>query len=224
LWWFYHRHIKAWDDRNKTPWDTPSPYPHYSVLAFANTPFGMAQINPAECMPRNVYDSHHGFYGFRNRWQDTNDIVITQLTRKTRHRFRHGPDRNMSVWHHGLREKWGSLPGKPEHWQPAADGSAIVGAGDSWTAIDFSGASGAPGMLVMTGPGAPQGMTVEAAGRTYSFKFLTNGDVPEPTPADEAVAVGEQTVSMRDGKLVLGTFADPWQGPSDAARKAGARR
>ena len=71
------------------------------------------------------------------------DIVITQLTRKSPARFKHGPDRNMTIQHHGKKESWGSIPTNVTHWQPAADGSAIIGDGERWLAIDFSGASGA---------------------------------------------------------------------------------
>lgn len=51
LWWFYHHYMKAWDDENGVPWDTVSPYPHQAILAFVNTPFGLAPRDPAECMP-----------------------------------------------------------------------------------------------------------------------------------------------------------------------------
>ena len=208
IWWWYHRYVKDWDEENGTPWDTLSPYPHHSILALVNTPLDLDPVNPVECIPRCVRDTTHGFYGFRNRWQDENDIVITQLTRRSPARFKHGPDRSMTIQHHGKKESWGPIPATASHWQPAADGSAIIGDGKTCLAIDFSGASGADGMLVMTGPGSDQGETVEAGGRTYSLKFLHDG--PEPTPRVEGdkVVVGKQTVTMQDGKLVLGTFAD----------------
>ena len=207
LWWFYHQYVKKWDDENGFPWDTISPYPHQAVLTFVNTPFGMEPRNPAECMPRQVYDQTYGFFGFRNRWQDENDIVITQLTRRTPARFRHGPDRHMVIQHHGKKETWGSIPAKVTHWQPARDGSAVVGDANTFVAIDFSGASGAEGMMVMTGPGSPAGTVVEAGGTQFAFKFLTQGPVPTPRADGDQVLIGEQTVSQKDGQLVLGKFA-----------------
>jgi len=209
IWWFYRKYIKVWDDRNSTPWDTISPYPHHSILAFVNTPFDLKPVNPAKCMPRCVRDSVHGFYGFRNRWQDENDIVITQLAKRSPARFRHGPDRAMSIRHHGKKTGWGSLPADPTYWAPTSDGSAIVGSDKSCVAIDFSGASGADGMLVMTGSGAPRDTTVSAGGTTFSFKFLTAGAVPTPKAQGDKVVVGAQTVSFKDGKIVLGKMADP---------------
>jgi len=206
IWWWYHRYVKDWDAANGTPWDTLSPYPHHSVLAFVNTPFGLEPVSPAESIPRCVRDTAHGFYGFRNRWQDEVDIVITQLTRRSPARFKHGPDKSMTIQHHGKKENWGSIPAEATHWQPGTDGSAIIGDGQTWLAIDFSGASGADGMLVMIGPGSDSGRKVEAGGRTYVLKFLHDGPEPSPRAEGEQVVVGKQTIVMEDGKLVLGTF------------------
>ncbi len=184
-------------------------YPHHAVLAFVNTPFGTEPKNPAECMPRNVRDTRMGFYAFRNRWQDGDDIVITQLVRRSPARFRHGPDKALTIQHHGRRESWGTIPARASHWASADDGSAVVGDGESFLAIDFSGASGAPGMLVMTGSAATGDAVLTAGGRTYSFKFLLpeGGAVPQPMAVGEQVVVGEQIVGVRGGALFLGTFA-----------------
>ena len=119
----------------------------------------------------------------------------------------------MSIRHHGKKESWGSLPADATHWLPAADGSAIVGSDKACVAIDFSGASGADGMLVMTGPGAPAGTTVSAGGAKFSFKFLTAGTAPTPKAEGDKVVVGKQTVSFKDEKIVLGKMAGPWKGP-----------
>jgi len=216
--WFYEQHLRDHDAANGHPWDTPSPYPHHAILAFVNTPFELESVNPAEVMPRNVRDTQHHFFAFRNRWQDRNDIVISQLARKSPHRFRHGPDRAMKIWYHGKREEWGSIPGQVDHWQPAADGSAIIGGDGTWIAIDFSGASGVDGMIVMAGSGAAGGDASASAGEhTYQFKFLVGEGQTAPTPSAEGavVNVGEQTVSFAEGVLTLGTWAGPWQGPAE---------
>ncbi|MDP6523426.1 MAG: hypothetical protein QGH15_04315 [Kiritimatiellia bacterium] len=207
IWWFYHNYVKDWDDKNSTPWDTISPYPHHSILAFVNTPFGTEPIDPTECIPRNVRDTKYGFFGFRNRWKDEDDIVITQLARRTTARFRHGPDRNMIIRHHGKKESWGSIPSKVTDWRPGKDGSAVLGDGQTSVAIDFSGASGADGMLVMTGPGAPSDNVTKAGGHAFSLRFLTKGNTPTPKAQGNKVVIGKQTVSMQEGKLVLGVFA-----------------
>ncbi len=205
--WFYHEHLKDHDAKNKTPWDTPSPYPHHAILAFVNTPFDMKPVNPAKLLPRFVRDSRYGFYGFRNRWKDENDIVISQLARRTPNRFAHGPDEAMWIWHHGKREKWGSIPGKVSYWRPFADGSAILGGEGQSIGIDFSGASGVDGMIVLTGKTKHKGVSVTAGGVTYQFKFLTSGQSPTPRVDGNRVVVGKQIVSMKDGKLVLAQTA-----------------
>jgi hypothetical protein len=206
IWGFYHKYVKDWDDKNGTPWDTISPYPHHSILAFVNTPFGIKPVNPAACIPRCVRDSRHEFYGFRNRWQDENDIVITQLVKKSPARFRHDPDRSMRISHHGKKSSWGSIPSKTTTWIPGADGSAIIGSDKGCVAIDFSGASGADGMLVMTGSGAPKDGTLSAGGVKFSFKFLTAAAAPTPKVQGDKIVIGAQTVSFKDGKIVLGKF------------------
>lgn len=213
IWGFYHKYIKDWDEKNGFPWDTISPYPHHSILAFVNTPFDLKPINPAECIPRCVRDSKHGFYGFRNRWKDQNDIVITQLVRKSPARFRHGPDRSMRIRHHGKKTSWGALPAKATIWIPGSDGSAIIGSDKSCVAIDFSGASGADGMLVMTGSGAPKEGTLSAGGVKFSFKFLTSGAAPEPKVKGDRIVIGSQTVWFKDGRILLAKMASNTKRP-----------
>jgi hypothetical protein len=208
IWWFYKEHLHEADEKHGAPWDTVSPYPHHSVIAFVNTPFGVEPKNPADCMPRQVYDSIRGFYAFRNRSKDGNDIVITQLVRRSPARFRHGPDKAMTIQHHGKRELWGSLPPKAEVRKPGKDGSTILGDGKMSVAIDFSGASGADGMIVFVGSGAPSGRIVEAGGQKFVFKFLTGGAEPEPKVSGASVIAGKQTVSYSDGAIVLGVFHD----------------
>jgi hypothetical protein len=68
-------------------------------------------------------------------------------------------------------------------------------------------------MLVMTGRGTPRGDTVEAGGTTFALKFLTEGKVPEPRVEDGKIVVGEQTVTLEDGHIVLSRMAGPWKAP-----------
>lgn len=227
IWWWYNHYVRDWDQANGTPFDTLGPYPHHSILAFVNTPFDLEPVNPAQVMPRQVRDQRHQFYGFRNRWQDRNDIVITQLVVQSPYRFRHGPDRHMVIQHAGQRQQWGSIPANARHWEPAADGSTIIGREDHWVAIDFSGASGAEAMLVMTGQNAPADHRLTVGGQTFAFKFIgtsgaaggggRSGGVPaQPRVEGNSIVVGEQVVTMVDGKLQLSRWAGPWQGPKTA--------
>lgn len=59
-----------------------------------------------------------------------------------------------------------------------------------------------------------------AGGTTFSFKFLTAGDAATPKAEGSKVVVGGQTVSFKDGIIVLDKTAGPWQGPTPAALEA----
>ncbi|MEI7833042.1 MAG: hypothetical protein WCJ56_07595 [bacterium] len=203
--WYYNKWLKDWDDKNNTPYDTPSPYPHYAVLSFVNWPLTMTTKDPDEVMPHAYSDTKWGFYAWRNRWQDTDDTVISILTRTARGNMQAPGEKTLTVWGCGKRITWGIITGgfKGEY-APKADGSTVLMTGDdSCLAIDFSKASSADAMLVMTGPGAPKDGVTLANGTKVSFLFLTKGQVPTPTVAGDKIVIGEQTVSLDGNKLVL---------------------
>jgi hypothetical protein len=198
LWWFYRTHLMAHDEARGTPWDTTSLYPHHAVLAFINTPFASQPVDPDEALPHALHDSKHGFFAFRNRWQDADDILITQLTRKSPARFAHGPDRRMQVWHHGKREEWGSIPGKVDQYLVATDGSAIIVGQGVQLGIDFSLASGADALLVTSGK--ETGEPVTLGGSQFTIRLL-GPTTPKPVAEGDAVVVGGQRITLVDGRL-----------------------
>jgi len=67
LLWFYDHHLKDADAKAGTPFDTPSVYPHNTVLSFINWPFGTKERNSSDVIPQAVCDKKWGFYMFRNR-------------------------------------------------------------------------------------------------------------------------------------------------------------
>ena len=203
--WFYNRHLKDRDAAGGTPFDTPSPYPHLTVCSFVNWPLGVEEQNPAAVLPRCYRDSKWNFYAFRNRWQDENDIVISVLTKNARGYIRANADGGLRVAALGKKFKWGRVRGDVVYWQPAADGSGVMTLADGTSvAVDFSVAGGADAMLVTTGEA--EGNKVRLGETTLTFKFLTTGPEPATEVRGDRVVVGTQTVSMRDGKLVLGTM------------------
>ena len=207
LLWFYNQHLKHVDQKNGTPFDTPSPYPHHAILAFVNWPWDTEERNPAEVIPRAARDSKYGFYMFRNRWQDENDVVISVQTKSTRGWHKANTDGGVQVWGLGKKTKWGTVKGDVKHFKAAADGSAVLTAADgTCLAVDFSGSTGAEAMLVMTGPGAGSGTKVTAGGTTFNFMFLTDGTAPSPAATGDKVVVGKQTVAVEDGNIVLSEF------------------
>jgi len=208
LWFYNHSGLKAQDERNGTPFDTISPYPHHSICSFVNWPFGLQEKSPGDVLPHACRDSKWGFYAVRNRWQDENDIVISVLTKNARGYIRAPADRGLQVAAFGRKFTWVKLSGDATHWQPAADGSAVLTMADGTSlAIDFSKASGADGLLVTTGQA--DGAKVELGGTTLTFRFLTAGPEPKPQVQGDKVVIGEQTVSLKDGNLVLGKMAEP---------------
>jgi hypothetical protein len=202
--WFYNHHLEDADARAGAPFDTVSVYPHNAVLAFINWPFDIGERNPGEVLPRAVGDEKWGFYMFRNRWQDGNDIVISVQTRNTRGWHKANTKGDVSIWGLGEKTNWGRLRTDIERFRAAEDGSSVLcGADGTCLAVDFSKASGADAMLVMTGPGAPSGGHILAGGTEFAFKFLKAGTKPEPKVAGDRIRVGDQTVSFDGERIVL---------------------
>ncbi|MBM4033642.1 MAG: hypothetical protein FJ291_17930 [Planctomycetes bacterium] len=185
--------------------------PWRAVMAFVNWPIGVEQKNPEGILPKAVEDRVHGYYCFRNRWKDADDIVATALLGygpKDAYKPKFGP---IVVW--GLRKRleFGifTAPG-PGEFAPKPDGSGTVSAGGKHLGVDFSGASGAPLLLAMVGiaGGASQGearfTTLAAAGREIVILTLSKEPVPPPKAEGHKVLVGGQTITF-DGKKL--TFA-----------------
>ena len=206
LLWFYNHHLKESDAKEGAPYDTVSPYPHLAVSSFINWPVGMKEQNPAAVIPLCYRDSKWSFYAFRNRWQDASDVLITLQT-KNAHGYGKAPtDAMLSVSGLGEKFKWAKLDGEVKSWQPGKDGSGILTMGNGTSlAVDFSKSSGAEATLVTTGNA--EGQKLEVGGVTMTFKFLTSNTEPKPQVQGDKVVVGDQTVTIKDGSLILGTMA-----------------
>jgi len=212
LLWLYNRVARKTDQKHDAPFDTISPYPHRAILAFVNWPFGLQERNPIDSVPPAIMDSMAGLCVFRNRWKDADDIIVSVQTRSTRGWHKANTDGAIQVWGFGKKQKWGRVRTSVTRFAGAADGSGTVtGADGTCLAVDFSGASGADGMLVMTGPGAPGQNKVTAGATAFSFLFLTKGEAPTPKAEGNRIVVGKQTVALEGGHLVLGKMAGPWK-------------
>lgn len=214
--WFYQHNFKASDSASGTPYDTVSYYPHHSILSFVNWALSDEPINPAEVIPRASIDHRYNYCMFRNRWQDENDLVVTFLATRPRG---HTDEKEIGpIWITEFGEKrkiWGSIRGEITHFSRAQDGSSIIATDSASLAVDFSGACGTDGMLVLVGPGAPDDITVQLDGHSVSFRFLGAGTPPTPMVDGDRVLVGDQTVTYDDGLLALGVMAPPWDGGGD---------
>ncbi len=202
--WCYERFLAAADARAGTPFDTASLYPHYTVSAFVSWPIGAPTIDPRLALPHAYRDSVAGFFCWRDRWQDENDTVITVLTNPVRGYMGAPADRAFAVNSRGRRLHWGSVAEGPvRHWaaSPRGESSTLTLADGTAFAVDFTGASGADIMLATTGPAA--GQTVRLGATPLTFWFPTTESPPLAQVESDAVAVGRQRVTLRDGNLML---------------------
>ena len=235
-------------------------YPHFAAWVMANWPFDLEAHNPRETMPRILRDTEAGYFVFRNDWTGTgDDMIVTALLGTAPHRGR-GMGKGGTVEVLGKHLRY-AFPGifytaRETYFYGAEDGSGIISAellderalqrrhvGEHWKqlergvnslAVDYSGASGAPLLVVQIGPWtghevqywmqirrtdpsdvrAPRDgaftrtRIVEAGEHTYYVMTLQSGDVPEIEVDGDGLVIGEQTVRFDGQKLELGTIAD----------------
>ncbi|MCC5829749.1 MAG: hypothetical protein JJU36_09925 [Phycisphaeraceae bacterium] len=236
-------------------------YPHFGAWVIANWPFGVEPRNPGQTMPRILRDTEAGYFVFRNGWTGTaDDIIVTALLGSMPHRGR-GMGKGGSVEVLGINLRY-AFPGifytsKETYFHGARDGSGIISArmlddealqrrhvGRHWEAlergtvsmaVDFSGASGVPLLVVQVGPWTgyevqywmqirrtqireqqvrgtrirTRTQAVEADGILYYVMTLQDGDPPEIKTEGRGLIIGDQTVRFDGEKLILGTMAEP---------------
>jgi len=219
--WFHNEFFKQRDLKRGTPYGTASYLPHIAVVSFVNWPLDVSPLNPARCIPRASVDHQYNYCMFRNRWQDGDDIVVTFLaTRPRKHTKRHeiGP-----IWitAFGKTDKWGAMDGPVTDFAVMDDGCAFATTKDGTSlAVDFSGASGAEGVLILTGPGAPDDGAVNVGDRKFAVKILSSGKAPDVKVDGGKLIIGKQAVHYADGRLHLEVRGEPWDGPSAETLKA----
>jgi hypothetical protein len=203
--WYYDQFgFKAADLKANTPYDAVSAYPHHAILSYVNWPIGKPVKPMNGIIPKVCHDSRWGFYLWRNRWQDNNDVIVSILTKNAKGNMGAPAESTLSVVTGGTLQKWGTIKGFTGEFAPKKDGSTVLTTGDgSCLAVDFSKASGADALLVMTGPGAPATGAVEAGGTRFSFLFLGAGKAPTPAAQGDKVVVGGQTVWFDGKKIAL---------------------
>jgi hypothetical protein len=222
LLWLYNRVSRELDEKAGGPFETASEYPHRAILSLVNWPFGMEERNPEYSIPRAVHDGKFGFCAFRNRWKDENDTLVTVQALSTRGWHRARTAARVWIWALGRKTTWGRLAGKVTYFKGAEDGSGLVKVADgTCLAVDFSKASGAEAMLVLTGPGAPREGAVTAGGRHFAFHFVTPGGAPTPKVEGDSIVVGSQTVSWDGERIALGCFGKGLKVPAAPIARAG---
>lgn len=197
-------------------------YPHRAAIALATWPMGVTAANPATVLPKATFDSRKGFFVFRNRWQDSDDITVSFLSNARGD----GPN-DINVWAFGARQYFGWADrGLPDYWAAAEDGSAVLGLGKrTHYAIDYSKASGADAVVVRLTTGewpqragkgnAVSGKAAASGGKvqitqlnvgTAKAEVLTlaaDGRHPAVKTQENAIIIGGQTITFAEGKLML---------------------
>jgi hypothetical protein len=170
-----------------------------------NWPAGLSERNPGNVLPHAIRDDRWGFYAWRNRWQDKDDVIISILPQAAKGNMGAQAEKTLTIQHADKKMHWGRIAGslQPE-FAPAKDGSTVLTIRDgSCLAIDFSKASGADVMLVMTGPGAPPDSSIKANGITFSLLFL-GGTTPTPRVDGNRVVLDNQAISYDGRRILLG--------------------
>jgi hypothetical protein len=179
------------------PYDTVSVYPHLSVAAFVNWPIGRPPVNPAEILPHCCRDSNAGFYVWRSRWQDTNDVVISAMTGRTQGYYNTRPDKGFTLLTQGKKVTWGTMgQGEVKHWQPSPRGqtSSLTMGDGTCLGVDFTNASGADVLLVTTGKA--EGPSVKLGEKTLTFYFPTAAAAPEIKVQGQSATIGNQRIEI----------------------------
>ena len=205
LLWYYNHYLRAADEKAGVPFDTVCPYPHLSVCAFLNWPIGVQERNPAEVLPLCYRDSLHGFYAWRNRWQDDDDIAISlyQATGPRGFISAGGGEGCLKVSAFGKEFDWGRMDPSTRFWlmSPRGETSVLTTAGGVSVGVDFTRASGAEAMLVTSG--SAEGQKAKLGDVELTFKFLCKEAEPIVRIEGATAVAGRQKVSWKDGNIVF---------------------
>lgn len=211
LLWLYNHYVAEADQHRR---DTAN-YPHRAIFALVNWPIGMQEKNPAEVLGHASVDRLHGWYVFRNCWNGADDVVVSLWLGS-------GPRGNISVggpdllvWGMGERIRLASLPFcQTSYYKAEKDGSGVVSGGGYSIAVDFSGSSGAPVVVVVAGQkefgkfnersvgGVAKVSELKAGQANFRVLTMGRGQAPEIKPEGDAVRIGNRKFVF-DGQKLL---------------------
>jgi hypothetical protein len=202
--WYYNHMLLPHDIKAGIPYDA-GVYPHQALSAFVNWPSDLEERNPGEVLPHCYRDSTFGFYAWRNRWQDENDIVMSVLTKPAKGYMGAQADSSIQIAAYGRKFSWGKIPGEVKFWDTSENGktSTMTFADGTTITVDFTGASGADAMLITTGEA--EGRKVTLGDVVVTFKFLTQGKEPLVKVRKNSIYVGKQVITVVNGRIVLHT-------------------
>ncbi len=214
LLWTY-QNCAAKEDQNQ--FDTLN-YPHRAIMALVNWPLGMKAENPARVMPKAICDTLHGYYAIRNRWQDSDDVVITMFGKTGNYRQQKAwLKRPTKVFGVGQQVELSGINGQHDHMETAPDGSTSLrwpGKYTSLFAVDFSRRGGVEAVIVHNLEMKEDSNTYRTLQRSVAIGGLKLRCLTLSTtdrhPAISAGKLGDKpaaiigglAVTLEDGKLV----------------------
>lgn len=149
LLWLYNRSFRTTDLHAEMPWDSINPYPHRSILALVNGPFGIEEANPGTVLPTVTVDRYWNLVQIRTSWGKPDDLFISVLTERSGGHYTCPPD--TYILHRGrmsrlpitLRGAVQDCVETPNGWTIRTDSGSM--------AIDRSGVSGADLLIAWDG-------------------------------------------------------------------------
>lgn len=232
LLWTYENCV-AKEEKNQ--FDTLN-YPHRPIMALVNWPLGMKAESPAGVMPKAICDTLHGYYVIRNRWQDSDDVVITLFGKTGAYRQQKAwGKRPTKVFGVGQKVELSGIDGKHDHMETSTDGSTSLrwpGKVPALFAVDFSRRGGVEAVIVhnrrmVQDANSHQTLMrrVRIGGVALDCLTLSLNDqhpaISEGKVGDTPAAIiGGLAVTLEDGKLVFhdapGIAAGLGDTPADA--------
>ena len=194
-------------------------YPHRAVHSFVHWPVDLEAQNPSGIVPHAIADTIHGYFATRNRWQDSQDIHISLalgIGPTGYHNLRPRGPGTLTVMAYGRHFDWGTRAGgaQPVLWEPEEDGSfrlGLRGGGrEGGVTVDFSGASGAEGVMLVTGdmfdrnPSNPNHDNIKMSrvslnGQTTHVFLFHAEEAPAIQMQNDVLNIGNQAYQLRDG-------------------------
>lgn len=191
--WFYDHFLLAADERNGLLYE-PSVYPHVTASAFVNWPTTTKPEYPGKMLPHCYRDSLFGFYAWRSRWKNDDDVIISALTRSAHGFMGAAADTTFQIRAFGAKQSWGSIPGEVSEWAILNNGkqSQMRFEEGSSVAISLSEKHGA--VLIATGQHPGQQVTLK--GQLVTIKHFTSGKKPKVKLRKNHLKVGPEKLTI----------------------------
>jgi hypothetical protein len=151
LLWTYQQ-VCASDDAGR--YDSKN-YPQRAMLALVNWPIDVQPANPSTVMPRFVADELHGYYMFRDRWQDVGDSIVTVFQQTGPKPYGDFTDPGVRITKYGRKVTMNQpkMSGTPTARVDDAGNGVLQWGTTAAVAVDHTGTAGVPLVVAVLGGG-----------------------------------------------------------------------